>query len=475
LWPAVRAKEKEDGMALRPRLTPYNSLWISFAAIILAGWLLLMLPGMTTHPISWVDGLFMSTSAVCVTGLAVLSVGNDFTPLGQLVLLCLLQVGGLGFMTLSSSILMNIRRKVTLGQARTIHETLGGVGGANLPKLLMRCLRMVVLIEGIGALLLFARFCYDVPAGANLWRFFPATAWQAVFHSVSAFCNSGLGLWDDSLARYAGSYLVNFVVGGEIILGGLGFFVLVDVVEWGHARKVRKPAKLKFQSHVVLWTSLVLLLFGALLLWIAEKENSATLLPVSPPKQILAALFQSVTARTAGFSTVNIGNLTNSSLAGMMLLMFIGASPGSCGGGVKTTTFAVIVTLAMGAWRAGKDPNFRGRSFGPVTVASSIALFFAAAFLVITGGLVLMLIETGGLPFARTQGAFVSYLFETISAFATVGLSTGITALLSVPSRLVIIVLMFIGRVGPLGLISATLRGGAQSQVSYPYEDVQIG
>jgi trk system potassium uptake protein TrkH len=462
-------------LGIRPRLTPYRSLLISFAILVVVGWLLLMLPGMTRRSISWVDGLFMSTSAVCVTGLAVLSVGNDFTPLGQFVLLCLLQVGGLGFMTLSSSLLMHLRRKVTLGQARTIQETLGVAGGEDLSKLLMRCLRLVVLIEGIGAILLFVRFCFSVPGEVNLRSFFLQSAWQAVFHSVSAFCNSGLGLWDDSLARYSGDYLVNFIIGTEIILGGLGFFVLVDVAEWWNARKQRRKAALKYQSHVVLWTSLVLVLVGALLFWVADKGNPRTLASAPLPKQVLAALFQSVTARTAGFSTVNVGDLTNSSLTGLMLLMFIGASPGSCGGGVKTTTFAVLVTLATGAWKVGKDPSFRGRSFGPITVKNSVALFFAAAVLVISGTLALMLIETGGRPYAQTQGAFVSFLFETISAFATVGLSTGVTTFLSDPSRLIITALMFIGRVGPLGLISATLRGGARSDVCYPYEDVQIG
>lgn len=437
--------------------------------------MLLMLPGMARHPLASVDALFMSTSAVCVTGLTVVSVGNDLTFPGQLVVLCLLQIGGLGFMTLSSSILMGLRRKVTLGQARTIHETIG-VAGEDLPKLLLRCLRLVLVIESIGAAILFVRFCFDVPADVtSWWRFFLNTAWAAIFHSVSAFCNCGLGLWDDSLARYVDSYVINFVIASQIILGGLGFFVLVDVAEWLSSRKTDPGTKLKFQSHVVIWTSAVLILCGALLLWIAERENPATISKMSIPQQLLTSMFHSITARTAGFATLNMGDLTNSSLGGLMLLMFIGASPGSCGGGVKTTTFAVILTLAFGALKAGKEPNFRGRSFGPVTIASAIALFFTAGFFVVAGSMFVMSIETSARPFMDSQGAFVSCLFETISAFATVGLSTGVTPLLSIPSKLIITALMFLGRVGPLGLISASLRGGAESYISYPYEDVQIG
>lgn len=457
-------------MSARLRLSPYGRLCLSLSVMILLGWLVLMLPGMNApnrKPLTWLDSLFTSTSSVCVTGLVVRKTGTDLSGIGQLVILVMIQIGGLGFMTLSSSVLMQIRRKTTIGQVAAIRESLGGGGREDLPGLLWSCLRIVLVVEAVGAALLFARFCWNEPPGT--------AAWQAIFHSVSAFCNAGFSIWDTSLARYVDDWWVNAVFCLLIVLGGLGFFVLADVERW--FRSLRSPTrqKLRYQTHVVLFTTLVLILGGALLIWAGERVNVQSLGEKSLAGQGMVSVFHSVTARTAGFNTVQISRFSNFSMAVLIILMFIGASPGSCGGGVKTTTFAVLMTLALGSFRRGRDASFRNRTFSPVVVRSAIALFFAAGAIVLIGTLFLMGVETGGRAMETTQNKFVGLLFEAVSAFGTVGLTTGVTETLCVPAKLCLIVLMFLGRVGPLGLISATLRGGARPVIRYPYRNVQIG
>ena len=458
------------------RLTPYGRLWRGMLILVVTGWLVLMIPAMWARaPLTWLDCLFTSTSAVCVTGLTVRSTGNDFTFLGQLVILLMIQIGGLGFMTLSSSVLMHLRRKATLGQYVVIRESLGRAAAEELPSLLWRCLRIVLIVEAFGAVLLFARFGSRVPEGMSWLGHVPAAAWQAVFHSVSAFCNAGFSVWDTSLSEYAYDGWTNIVMGGLIVLGGLGFFVLADVEAWLRSWRAGQRHGLQFQSRVVLLTSAGLILAGAILIWLGERTNPLTLADKPFCQEWMVPLFHSITARTAGFFTVDVRNLSIFSVAVTIILMFIGASPGSTGGGVKTTTFAVVATLALGSLRSSHEPNFRGRSFGQVTIRSAVALLFAGAGLVVLGGLFLMLVETGGTPLQEAQTRFVGLLFEAGSAFGTVGLSTGVTPDLTAASKFCLIVLMFVGRIGPLGLISATLRAGARPEIQYPYEDIQIG
>lgn len=463
-------------MRIRFFRTPYGRLCLTLFVSILIGWLLLMLPCMAARePLTWLDSLFTSTSAICVTGLTVRSTGNDFSPLGQVVILILIQIGGLGFMTLSSSVLMHLRQKITLEQFAVIRESLGQHERERLPQLMLRCLRIVVIAETIGAVLLFVRFSWAVPAGSSWLRHAPMALWQAVFHSVSAFCNAGFSVWDDSLTRYTYDVWVNLVMGGLIVLGGLGFFVLADVESWLRSSRGREPHRFTFQSRLVLVTTATLVVGGAVLIWLGEWMNPGTMAGVPLCRRWMVPLFQSITARTAGFSTVDVRELSNFSTLVTILLMFIGASPGSCGGGVKTTTFAVFAILAIGSFASDREPNFRHRSLGPVTIRSAITLVFVAAALVLCGALFLTLVELGGLPLRETQAAFVQLLFEAVSAFGTVGLSTGVTPFLTVPAKLCLILLMFLGRVGPLGLVSVSLRSGVRPAIRYPQEDVQIG
>jgi len=461
---------------MRLYMTPYVRLALSLAVLILVGWVVLMLPGMSAgRPATWLEGLFTSASAVCVTGLTVRSTGHDWSLAGQVVILLLIQIGGLGLMTLSSSVLMHLRRKATLDEAAMIRESLGSASPDALPILLRRCLRIVLWIEAVGASLLFVRFLLEKGEGSPWYIRVANSAWTAVFHSVSAFCNAGFSLWDDSLMRYATDPWVNLVIGGLVVLGGLGFFVLADLEAWLRGLRKKQIRALGFQTRLVLVTTLALLVGGAILIWLGEHRNEATLRGHGLFEQYMMAQFQSLTARTAGFNTVDIGQLTIPSVGVLIILMFIGASPGSCGGGIKTTTFAVLVVLATSAWRRDREPTFQGRAFGRVTISSAVALFFAAFLLVLFGSIFLLMIESGGAPLSREHGRFASLVFEATSAFGTVGLSTGITEHLRVPSKLCLIGLMFLGRVGPLGLVSASLRGAARPVIRYPHEDVQIG
>ena len=454
-------------MATRFRLTPYGRLCASMAVLILIGWGLLMLPLMSAvHPATWLESLFTSTSAICVTGLIVRSTGHDWSFLGQVVILLLIQVGGLGFMTLSSSALMHLRRKATLDEMLLIRESLGRYEGDDVGALLKRCLRIVLWVEGIGAVLLFTRFVWEYPTGGEwAWlRHLPQAAWAAVFHSVSAFCNAGFSIWDSSLMEYADDVWVNGVMSALIILGGLGFFVLADLEAWLRARRERKTHQFRFQTRLVLVTSGVLLVAGTLLIWLSNDKVS-----------LLVAGFQSVTARTAGFNTIKMTDLSIPSVGVLMILMFIGASPGSCGGGIKTTTAAVLMLLSTAAFRSGKEPGFRNRTFSRITIGSAIAVFFAAVLLVVSGSVFLLLAETGAVTLETARGEFAALIFEAVSAFGTVGLSTGITPELKMASKLCLVALMFLGRVGPLGLISVSLRRGVRPLIRYPEEDVQIG
>ena len=463
-------------MRLRFRLSPYGRLCLGVGTLILLGWLILMLPGIAAKtPLTWLDRLFTSTSAICVTGLTVRSTGNDFTFFGQAVILLMIQIGGLGFMTLSSSVLMHLRQRATFSEFTAIGESLGRASAKELPNLLLRCLRIVMIVEAVGVVLLFVRFSICVPEGTSPLRHAPVALWQAIFHSVSAFCNAGFSVWDTSLAEYAYDPWTNVVMGGLIVLGGLGFFVLADVEAWLRSRRAGKRYKLKFQSRVVLLTSVSLIIGGAILIWLGERLNPETLAGKPLSQEWMVPFFQSITARTAGFFTVNMRHLSTFSVGVIILLMFVGASPGSCGGGVKTTTFAVVGTLALGALRSIHEPNFRKRSFGPVTIRSAIVLLFTAGGLVLMGALFLMLVELEGTPLEEAQTRFVGLLFEAMSAFGTVGLSTGVTHLLSSAGKFCLILLMFLGRVGPLGLISATLRSGGRPLIQYPHEEIQIG
>jgi trk system potassium uptake protein TrkH len=445
------------GPARRRRLPPPAWVALSFVGLILVGAVALRLPWATpaSQPIGWVDALFTSTSAACVTGLSVRDTGTGFTAAGQATILLLVQVGGLGVMTFSLFYLI-IGARASVEQRELVEQTLTG-GAAQSPRRLLRTVFLFTIAsEAAGAILLWLALRGRVPDAA----------WQALFHSISAFCNAGFSLFSDSLVAFRGDPRVNAVVAVLIVLGGLGFLVVEDL-----ARRRFRWRLLALHTKVVVTVSALLLAIGALAFWALERERSLAGLPAS--EQALASLFQSVTARTAGFHTVDFGALAPATLLGVIILMFIGGSPGSCAGGIKTTS-AAILGLALRAELAGrKYVNVFGRTLPRATVAAAFAVT-TSALAAANAGLFALLVVEGPSNGDAGGARFVDYAFEAMSALGTVGLSTGVTPTLAPLSKLVLVALMFLGRVGPLTL-AAVVAGRRADDWRHPTEAVMIG
>jgi len=430
-----------------------------FAGTILAGALLLTLPAANRDKVSpaFIDALFTATSATCVTGLVVYDTYTQFTLFGQIVILCLIQIGGLGFMTIATFFFMMIRRKIGLAERGLLVETVSAFQIGGVVRLIKRVLIGTAIFEGIGAILLSIRFWPQMGAATGIY--------YAIFHSISAFCNAGFDLMGRfspyiSLVPYQSDALVNLVIMSLIVMGGLGFVVWNDMVEhkW-HCRRYQLHTK------IVLGTTFLLIAMGAVLFYIMEKDN--TLAGMSPAGKLLASLFQSITPRTAGFNTVDMASLTEGGTVLTMLLMLIGASPGSTGGGIKTTTIAVILLATISYIRNTEDINIFHRRLENSTLKRAYCSATIYITLSIIG--VFLVITTQGLPVKDVT-------FETLSAIGTVGLSTGITRELSAFSRVIIMLLMYSGRVGSLTLAMAILdRMSKKNNLKNPEEKIIIG
>ncbi len=442
---------------------PLRLLIGSFLSLILAGTLLLKLPAATPadQPINWTDALFTATSATCITGLAVRDTGSGFTVFGQVVILALIQAGGLGVMTFSLLIMALFRGQVTFVQRSLFEQTLAAGAGGHLWPVLRLVFLFTFATEGAGAALLFVRWLPEMGAGR--------AAYQAVFHAVSAFCNAGFALRPDSLSAWRGDAWVVLTVSALIVLGGLGFFTVYELVQ---VRRTRLA--LSVHSKLALAVTAALILFGTAMIWALEAYRSFD--DMAPGEKVLAALFQSVTARTAGFNTVDIGLLAPGTLFVMLLLMFVGGSPGSCAGGVKTTTVGVLALAALARLRGRVNVNVFRRTLGPLTVRNTLTIAFGGAFGVVPALFALLVLQAPGGALAHERSLFIDYLFETVSALATVGLSTGITTALSPASRLLVALLMFCGRLGPLTLANAVASGHpGLADWQHPEEEVMVG
>jgi trk system potassium uptake protein TrkH len=431
---------------------------MSFSIVILLGAAALCIDKAHRRPrgLALSDSLFTSTSATCVTGLIVLDTPNDFSPLGQAIILALLQVGGLGIMTLSGAFALLTGRRISLRHRMVVMDALGADWESGFVALFRRILLFTVATEAVGALLLTARFVRDAPLGQAVWL--------GVFHSVSAFCNAGFSLFSDSLERYAGSLYMNLVICALIVIGGLGFPVVQDLHRWARCRLQGRRHPLALHSRLVLVASAALIALGVAAVYVLERGG--VLAGRGAGEQALACVFQSVTPRTAGFNTVPIGEFGAAALLFTVLYMCIGASPGSTGGGMKTSTFAVCLWV-LGAMVRGSDRVNIGRRAVPEEVrhrAVAVASLFTAGVVVWT----LLLCATNGAPLADN-------LFEASSAWGTVGLSTGLTPLLSTMGKLLVIVAMFAGRIGPLTLALAIQRRHSRAVLRYPEEDVIVG
>lgn len=437
--------------------SPAQVLVAGFAGIILIGAVLLALPVASRdgRPLPFVDALFTSTSAVCVTGLQVVDTYDQFSLFGQLVVLCLIQTGGLGIMTMSTLIFLLLGRRVTLRSRLLIQEAMNQLTLEGMVRLIRKVLVLTVAVEGLGAILLAIRWSFEMGL--------PRSLYYGVFHAVSGFCNAGFDLFGGfrSLTGYTSDLWVNLVMSGLIIIGGLGFSVVSEVM--AH----RGGAKLSLNARVVLVTTAALIVAGTVVIFLLELNNPTSLGPLSPLGKVLAAYFQAVTPRTAGFSTLPIGNLRGATQLFIILLMFIGASPGSTGGGIKTTTFATLFIAVRSVVTGREDVEVFERRIPHRTVYRALAVSMMSLALVIGVAMALSIVCPHGV---------LPVLFEATSAFGTVGLSTGITPTLPVLGKILIICTMFAGRVGPLTVATAIAqRQHASNAVRYPEERVMVG
>jgi trk system potassium uptake protein len=444
------------------RLTPPRIFILSFALLILIGALLLRMPlASNTGRLSFVDALFSSASAVCVTGLAVVDIGKDLSFTGQVVTLLLFQIGGLGIITFSVVLFGLLGRGISFKGREIVQSTFLHTPRRDFLVIVKGVLKLTFIIEAAGTVLLFIRFSQDFPPAAAFFH--------ALYNAVSAFNNCGYSLFSDNLMSYRGDWLVNLTIMGLIVLGGIGFIVQHEVIAW--CRGLQK--KLSLHSKIVLLTSGTLILVGAALFYLFEAEH--ILKGASWQMQLLDSLFQSITPRTAGFNTVDIGKLTNPTILVMIILMFIGASPGSTGGGIKTTSFALLLLMIWNRMKGSYHVNVMNRKIPREILGRTITIIFASAFSICLITSVLLFFYGGGdLPPDQERHFFVEYLFETVSAFGTVGLSMGVTAKLNDIQKLAIILMMFAGRVGPLTLAFSWYTE-KKKEIKYAEESIMVG
>ena len=426
-----------------------------------------MMPFATTDG-SWGDfltSLFMSTSAVCVTGLAVVDPNTYFSFWGELILLLLIQIGGLGYMTMTTFLILLIGRKFDLQQRFAIQESFDRPflqGSRNLVKSIIAT---TLIFELTGSFLLTYKFSQQYNLSDSLWL--------GIFHSVSAFNNAGFSLFKDSLIGYSDSIMVNLVITGLIIFGGIGYQVIIEIYLWLEHLREKKKTRFYFSLNfkVVIRVTFLLLVLGTIAFLFIESQNPNTIAGFSVKDKLMAAWFQSVTTRTAGFNTIDNGKLEINSLLITMILMFIGASPSGTGGGIKTTTLSILANCTRSVLRGKESVIVFKRTIPPPLVLKAIAVVFGSVITVIIATSLITFIE-----FRLTSSvAAVGILFEVISAFATVGLSMGITASLSALSQLVIIAIMYIGRVGVILLIAALIGDPSPTAIKYPEENLLIG
>lgn len=454
---------------LRNSLSPAQQIALSFASVILTGAFLLNLPiSNRIEGATFIDHLFTSTSAVCVTGLSTIVVAQQYTTFGHWVIIALMQVGGLGLMTLIAVFVIFLSGKLSISNRLALNEAVNFFNLNDFHHFIINILKYTIIFESIGFLL------YAI-------RFVPQFGWSSgifisLFTAVSAFVNAGLDIIGPvSLQAYAHDPIVNFTTMYLIVVGGLGFGVWFDLSQ-GSKSLIRKSnplqyvvKHLKVHTKIVITTTLALIFGGALLILLIEFNNPNTIQSFNFFDKIMASLFQSITTRTAGFATLNMASMKAASLLIMMLLMFIGGSPGGTAGGIKTTTFAILVLMIVSELRNKKEIIVFNRKIEREQFRKAFVIAFILLMTVTTGIILLLIIE----PFD-----LLSIAFESISAIATVGLSMGITSSLSYIGKVIIISLMYLGRIGPLTLMLSIGRKQSSKKgqdISYPSADILIG
>ncbi len=447
-------------------LPPAALFAVSFMILISVGTLLLMLPGATVgKSIKFVDALFTATSATCVTGLIVVPTGTFFTRFGHIVIMTLIQFGGLGLMTFGTFFALVFRQEFGLRERMLLGDVLNVQVFGKIKTLLASIVGITIGMELIGGILIYISsgpYTKDMES-----RFFWAT-----FHSISAFCNAGFSLWNDNIGRFTSDWKMTLIFAGLIIIGGLGFIVVSDIGKYLFSpfrNKRRKITHFTLQTRTVLSMTLILIIAGMALLLLGDTNKQ--FLGKDWPTALLTAFFQSVTARTAGFNTIDIGALSAAPLLILIILMFIGASPGSTGGGIKTTTLAVVIASVRARLSGHTKVNVFNRSLSSGVVSVAAMIIVLALIIISIGTYLLCIFELG----SNSEWSFLDMLFEVVSAFGTVGLSTGPTFGLSTASKLVITAIMFLGRVGPLTFLFAVSRHFKVKRMEYIEETVMVG
>lgn len=457
--PSVRRKEVDL------RIVP-----LGFAAIIAAGTCLLMLPWAhhAGHSVKWIDALFLSTSATCVTGLSTVNVAETFNGFGQAVLLFLIQAGGLGIFTAGLSLVLLSGSRLSLADEQTIHATVGKLRQARPVDVFIYACVFVFVLELAGAVALFILMVQAMPEASTT-----QCLWEAVFHSVSAFCNAGISIYPNNLAHWKDHPAMLAVVEILVILGGIGLMTLINLRYYYFWRRdPRARGRLTLQTRLSLLSAAILLVVGTLATWAFEVHH--TLKGASLGEQISWSFFHSTMSRTAGFNVVDTGHMNPPTLLVTLGLMFIGGAPGSMAGGIKTLTVAVLVLTAWSALRRREEVQFWNRRLHPKIsfVATMVALLGITCIVVGVG--LLMLFEDGK-PASETHQRWLALVFEAVSAFGTVGLSTGVTSLLTSAGKMVIICLMFTGRIAPLVLAVYLARPANPLLVRHAPEELSLG
>jgi trk system potassium uptake protein TrkH len=444
---------------------PARMLVISFMALIGAGTAGLMLPQSSAGaPIRFVDALFTITSGSCVTGLAVFDIGTQLTPFGQIVLLLSIQLGGLGIVTFSTFFILIVGGSISFRGHNILQETFSQQPMADFGALVKSIIVVTLGIELAGAILLYFSFRPLHPPGVAVY--------YSMFHSVSAFCNAGFALYPDNFIRFQSDWYFNLIICALIICGGLGFVVFYDLGDFIFRRSRRPVAALNFHTRLTLIVTSLLIVSGAAGFFLFESSNALETLKW--PTKILVSLFQAVTPRTAGFNTIPFDQLTNGTLFFIIWLMFVGGSSGSCAGGIKTSTFAVLIGLAWARFRDQQEVNLLKRRIPESVVSKAVSVTLFAMFVIVFFTFVLLASEIGGVSYQSSSWRFIDILFETTSAFGTVGLSTGVTMNLSDFGKLAITLVMFLGRVGPLTVAIAVAKSVTR-RYKYASETFLVG
>ena len=444
-------------------MTVSRSICLGFLAAILIGTGLLFLPISTANG-DWnspIVALFTATSAICVTGHVVVDTGSYFSPLGQFFILALIQLGGLGYMVATTFLFLLLGRKFGLKDKIALQQALDRTKLQGAKQVVRSIIATILVFELTGIILLFGVFSqkYEVPLAL----------WYAIFHSVSAWNNAGFSLFPDSLSSYQFSWVVNLTISGLVIIGGIGYEAIFEVYLWLRERLSGKKERIIFSLNfrVVTSTTVTLLALGTVAFFLTESRNPDTLRSLSLHNQLLSAWFQSMTTRTAGFNTIDVGSMTNAGLFLTIAFMYVGGSPGGTGGGVKTTTVRVLSSCTQAILRGKEAVTMYERQIPVSLILKAIG--------VVVGSITTVVLSTTLMSIADPGVEFINILFEVVSAYATVGLSTGITAALSASSKLILAATMYMGRVGVLLLMAALLGDPRPSTIRYPEESLLVG